>query len=375
MRAPQTSRASMLRWVVLLLSVLTAGPAFAQAPVGPERLRSQYDAMMADFGRIAASRGDAAAVEKVQRGRAAMKSLTDEQLAEVYGRTGMPDLSVVTMATNHLARQADAMGRAGAANLIQPFSDGFPEFTPILSNCDGINISGDERYSLLIAKTVLDAVLAAATFVCSTSVLGVNTSLACVPFSVAASVASGLYNTAVWCAGEVTGNQVDANFNRIDHLHDDLTAAITAIVDSSNANTSSIIANAATNTTTIVTNDNANTVAIVTNDNANAATIISNANTNKNELRDLVLRTQIEADLAMADSSAVVISYLLPAVQGGYLDLVGQIVAETIADVVAAGGDVSNATAAWNSANAAKAAGDFKRAYALYRKAYQDAVR
>jgi hypothetical protein len=375
MRTPQFSRALILRWVVLLLSVLSAGPAFAQDPVDLQALRGQYDTLMTDFGRIAESRGDRAALEQAQRGRAAMKSLTDEQLNELYSRTRMPDLSVVTVASKHLSRQADAMSRVGATNLIQAASDGFPEFAPIHPNCSGVGISGEDRYALLITKTVLDSVLAAATFVCATSVLGVNTSAACIPFSVAASVAGGFYDTAVWCAGEVTGGQVDANFQRIDHIHNDLGAAITIIVDAGNANTSSILANAATNTTAIVTKANANKDIIVANDNTNTATIITNANANKNELRDLVLRTQIEADLAMADSSAVVISYLLPAVQGGYINLVGAIVTETIADVLAAGRTLSNATSALTAANAAKGAGDFKTAYALYRKAFKAAQR
>jgi hypothetical protein len=48
-------------------------------------------------------------------------------------------------------------------------------------------------------------------------------------------------------------------------------------------------------------------------------------------------------------------------------------VTETIARIQAAGGSTSNAQAFLNDANAAKAAGDFKAAYALYRKAYKAA--
>jgi hypothetical protein len=105
-------------------------------------------------------------------------------------------------------------------------------------------------------------------------------------------------------SGEVTANQVDANFNRLGHLHDDLEGAITTIVNNNNANRTSIINNANVNTTTIVANDNTNTATIITNDNTNTATIITNANANKNELRDLILRSQIEADLAMVDALA-----------------------------------------------------------------------
>jgi hypothetical protein len=63
----------------------------------------------------------------------------------------------------------------------------------------------------------------------------------------------------------------------------------------------------------------------------------------------------------------------LPNANGGYLDLVKTIVTETLAHVQAAGGSVSNAQAFLNSANAAKASGNFKSAYSFYRKAYKAA--
>jgi hypothetical protein len=146
---------------------------------------------------------------------------------------------------------------------------------------------------------------------------------------------------------------VDANFNRLGHIHDDLTAGITTIVSNDNTNTANIVSNDNTNTANIVSNDNTNTANIVSNDNANRtliinndnanlATIIFNANANKNELRDLILRTQIEADLATEASAVTVALYALPAAQGGYLDLVKTIVTGTIANQ-AAGGSVNNA--------------------------------
>jgi hypothetical protein len=191
--------------------------------------------------------------------------------------------------------------------------------------------------------------------------------------AIAADVANGFFDTSAWCAGEVTANQVDANFKRLDHIHSDLEGAISSIISNNNANTTSIINNNNANTTTLFNNDNANRTLIINNDNANLATIISNANANKNELRDLILRTQIEADLAMVDSSAVVALYETPTAAGGYLDLVTTIVTETLAHVQSAGGNVSNAQNFLDDANTAKAAGNFKGAYASYRKAYKAA--
>jgi hypothetical protein len=146
--------------------------------------------------------------------------------------------------------------------------------------------------------------------------------------------------------------------------HDaDIKAGILNIINNDNANANAIITNDNTNATTIINNDNANTTAIITNDNAN-----------KNELRDLMLRTQIEADLAAADAATPVALYLTPNANGGYLDLVQSIVTETLANVTAAGGNVGPAQSFLTQANAQKAAGQFKTAYANYRKAYKRAT-
>jgi hypothetical protein len=143
--------------------------------------------------------------------------------------------------------------------------------------------------------------------------------------------------------------------------HDvDIKNGILNIINNDNANTTSIIGNANANTTSIITNDNANTTSIINNDNANA-----------NALRDLMLRTQIEADLAAVDGATPVALYLTPNANGGYLNLVQSIVTETLANVQAAGGTIGLARSFLNQANAQKAAGQFKSAYANYRKAYK----
>jgi hypothetical protein len=209
--------------------------------------------------------------------------------------------------------------------------------------------------------------------VCNEDILGENGSAACVPLAIAADVANGFFDTSAWCAGEVAGNQADGSYRRLDHLHTDLENAITSIINNNNANTTTLFNNENANRTAIINNDNANRTQIINNDNANLVTIINNSNANKNELRDLILRTQIEADLAMVDSSAVVALYETPTAAGGYLDLVASIVTDTLARIRSAGGSVGNAQNFLDDANAAKAAGNFKGAYASYRKAYKAA--
>ncbi|MGH9849840.1 MAG: hypothetical protein ACREBD_08270, partial [Blastocatellia bacterium] len=197
-----------------------------------------------------------------------------------------------------------------------------------------------------------------------------------------------------------------------------ITTSTNTIVNNDNANTTTILGNLTTakneiinndnsNRTLIVNNDNSNKTAIIDNDNSNKTmltttisnaqtsinntsnansvalttaisnaqiAIINNGNANKNELRDLLLRTQIEADLAEADNATYVAWYLTPTANGGHLNLVQAIVTETLANIQAAGGDIGNAQSFLTQANAQKAAGQFKDAYKNYRKAYKAAA-
>ena len=125
------------------------------------------------------------------------------------------------------------------------------------------------------------------------------------------------------------------------------------------------------------------------------ATIIADARGNKDELKNLLLRTQIEADLSSTEGSTFVALYQIPSdvcfsslndkgipqllvmpdlptvtiEQCGLLDLVRSIVSQTIAKV----GVGTNAQSFFNQGEAQRAAGQYKAAYASYRKAYKAA--
>lgn len=148
----------------------------------------------------------------------------------------------------------------------------------------------------------------------------------------------------------------------------------TAIITNNNTNTNTVTSAISTAQTNINNNSNANTTTITTAITNSQTTIINNANANKNELRDLLLRTQIEADLAQTEGSTPVALYMLPTSQGGYLDLVDTIVADIIAKIKAAGGSVGQADSLLAEARTAKNSGQFKLAYTKYRKAYKAAA-
>ena len=166
--------------------------------------------------------------------------------------------AVVASSGSRQTTTSNATGAATNAPVTQN-SPGLPGPVPVPSGCNGVDIDANTRYDLLIAKEVANAILAAAAWVCNEDILGENGSLACVPLAIAADIANGFFDTATFCAGEVTANQVDANFNRLEHIHDDLDSGITTIVATDNANALAIITNDNTNTSTIVTNDNTNT--------------------------------------------------------------------------------------------------------------------
>ena len=134
------------------------------------------------------------------------------------------------------------------------------------------------------------------------------------------------------------------------------------------------MANDNQNTTNILNNGNTNTGNIIANDNTNTTNILNNANANATALTDALLRSQIETDLASESNSVKVAWYMIPTANGGKLDLVQQIVTQTLANIVAAGGSIGDAQSFLNQANALKSAGNFKAAYEQYRKAYKTAV-
>jgi hypothetical protein len=193
--------------------------------------REKFDVMMSNFERIAAATGNKARQERAHQGREAMRTVTDDQLTKTFGQNHAPDLSFGAVASQYLAARMESQQKAAEKNrALSPLTPGFPGPVPVVSGCDGVDTTADTRYALFIIKEVANAVLAAAAWVCNEDILGENGSLACVPLAIAADIANGFFDTATFCAGELTANQVDANFNRLDHIHNDL-AAVQATAD------------------------------------------------------------------------------------------------------------------------------------------------
>jgi hypothetical protein len=275
--------------------------------------------------------------------------------------------------------------------------------------CDGLIGSGRPSAALIIStETVFLAaaiVRAVASRGCNQVLVvlgaGGNTSGVCIATDAIFFVAQALRDKVVACDLDWAKRTIDGNYQRLDHLHSDLetsiandganksalTAEATAnkleIINNSDANKSAIITNSNANTNTITTAIGNSQTAVVNNANANLTTvttaisntqtaIINNDNANTAMLRDLLLRTQIEADLASTDGSTFVGLYITPTANGGYLELVRSIVVQTIANI--GGSNAGQANAFLAKGDAHKAAGNYKEAYKNYRMAYQKAA-
>jgi hypothetical protein len=208
---------------------------------------------------------------------------------------------------------------------------------------------------------------------------GGNTSAACIAADVVYFVAVALRAKLLACDVDYTERTVDASFSRLEHLHTDLENSVandntnkTAIVNNDNTNKTAIINNDNTNTTTITGNDNSNKTTILAAITASQIAVNANTDAGKNELRNLILRTQIEANLAEDHDDAVGL-YMTPGANGGYLELARAIVIDTIAKL--GGKHTVDANKQLAQGDAQNASGNFFKAYSFYRQAYRTAVK
>ncbi len=110
---------------------------------------------------------------------------------------------------------------------------------------------------------------------------------------------------------------------------------------------------------------------------ATESTILSKANqaiANLGAFQQLQLQLEIEANLSLNGNNPVGL-FETPQSHGGYLEVVGSIVNNTITKEIATGKGVGNAKSYYQQAAAAYQAGQFKSAYSLYVKAYHDATK
>ncbi len=260
----------------LLACLALAGPVFAQSPETVQSFRSKFNLILDNYEVVLQRMGSARGQTLVNDAKQSMQAVTDDQLSALFAKSGVPDLSEAADKVGNLLLLSGTVTPASPV----PLTPGFPDAPPILADCNNIAHDPGFTFGALVAFEVLRTVLAAAEFVCVEVILGEDGAAACVPLAIAADAAEIPFELADFCGGEENSSLIQGSFDRLDHIHNDLDLARTAITDNINTSTSSIINNANTNTSAIITNDNTNTTSIITNDNTNTSAIITNDNTN-----------------------------------------------------------------------------------------------
>lgn len=289
----RSSRRRLALAFCLVVSSATAGDLFAgsSAPVTPESLqafRSNFNLALDSYDAVLQRLGNTRGQNLISEARLRMQALTDDQLAAVFGRTGVPDLSEMVQTADALAAQTPSAPTGPLPLGPVPATPGFPGAPPILGVCNTIAHDSAFTFGALVASEVARGVLAAAEFVCEQVVValgeGGNTSLACVAFSIAKEAAAIPFELASFCGGEEDSALLQGNFDRLDHIHTDLDNARSAIINNDNTNTTQIVNNDNANAALIVNNDNTNTIHIINNDNSNRDQIINNSNGNRDTI-------------------------------------------------------------------------------------------
>jgi tetratricopeptide (TPR) repeat protein len=328
--------------------------------------------------------------------------LSLEQLNVIHnGTAGVKKMNSATKKLESAVQQASLRGDAKARQNGEALENasGFPnaDYPSCGTNRVDDAIIDASDTALFAAEVIRDVASRGCNQVAVVAGFGANLSTACI-------VADGIYHAAKiinyglhYCNDKIDQAEQGATYGRLGHLHSDLENSVA----NDNANAASIISNDNTNNGTVLTNLSAAKTEIINNDNTNKNTIVTtvgnaktdiinnaaanrdtivtaieNAKTtivvNANANKDEVVRLAIAADLSEADNATPVAVFMLPAVKGGYIEMVRTIVVHAITNL--AGSSISQANSFLAQADAYKAAGDYKKAYAWYRKAYKSAT-
>ncbi len=195
-----------------------------------------------------------------------------------------------------------------------------------------------------------------------------NLSVVCILFDVAYLVPRFLYDNVTQCEGFIDGAEASASYQRLEYLHGEMGEVKTGI-----AGLGTTLAGGLdqVNDKLDTANGKLDTLS------SKADLILANQDRDwqfLNSFRELSVRIAIEHALT-ANGVDKVSLFQLPEAHGGYLEVVRQVVLETIQRTRAAGQPVFNAQRELDKGNAAFQRGAFKAAYDLYRKAYVEAVK
>ena len=245
----KASKSLAISFAVIALAVVAPATASAQErnrnrEVPGDRLagfRTDFNKVLDHYDGVFRRLGHTRGLRLTAEARESLRVVSDEQMARVFERMRIPDLSAAIEAVKVLESHTPVS--SGPASM----TPGFPNAPPILSECDDIEHDSGFTFGALVAFQVLRTVLAAAEFACLEVIVilgeGGNGSLACIPFAVAQDVAAIPYELADFCGGEEDSALLQGSYDRLEHIHLDVEVARADILTSIDVHTQMIIDN------------------------------------------------------------------------------------------------------------------------------------
>ena len=282
------------RLSLVLAAAATAALPLATYAANPvQSLRADYGVVLDNLEAGLGQNGNVRSLKLLRQSRSALNTVSDETFGRAFVG-GLPDLS----GSVSELKQVSLKARMKAA--------GLPSAGAIHSACT-TDYDADSVYASLIAAQVTSSILAAATFACVETILGVNGSLVCVPFAIADDIAQGIFAVRSWCAGEAGGAKADAAYERLGHIHEDLTGVRSDILVNNSSNLTAILNNINTNATNLTTHVTASTNSVLTAINTSTAAINLNSNANTTSINNNIdAKANVIIGNANSNTSAIV---------------------------------------------------------------------
>ncbi len=144
------------------------------------------------------------------------------------------------------------------AGSMPSFSPGFPDANGFCTSANGTDVHRIPTAVVLAADVIFfvaDTVRELAQDACKEDVAGFNASAACIPVDIIWVIAKAVDEGIHFCDDDLTGAVVDANFARLNHIHDDLSAVQTGVntVSTQVSNVGTQVSNVDTHLSTVDT--------------------------------------------------------------------------------------------------------------------------
>jgi len=248
--------------------------------------------------------------------------MTDEDLAQWMA--GGVDLSELLSRLRELQVIVDQNERHRTRSVTGPSgkTPGYPDAAYSVV-CGSERGDTDAEFAAKVALQVAKGVWSIASRGCDETIVvlgeGGNLSLACIAADAILFIAEAVLEDFFFCDDAVNAAEIEGSYERLGHLHGDMDALQADVT--------------------------------------------------------LDMMLMIEQNLMIISPNQIIVTYAIPASNGGLLDLVVTVIEKTIQDAMDAGLAVNFAQSFFDQAEVLRADESYKRAFLMYRRAYQEVAR